>query len=332
MLGRVHPEPLYPSSESLAPPLFLLSSYRSGSTMLRLILDTHPDIWCPDELELGVLAVKLCHVIEGGLEVDDDVASYQLIDSARDIAIDARVVKRARAIVDSLMDGFTRERKKRRWCDKSPENVGYLPFLEQLYPDALWLCLYRHPLDTVASALNVSRYGFSSPLMLQHVRKEPSNHIEALARSWCDITGIILGCEARPSCRSFRVTYESLVTATDEVLAAMFAFIGADFDAAIVERAFHSHHHQRSVGGDRGTRFTTKVLQNRLGSGREPRRSREPTACSESSAIPSSTARSRSTRSGWMSPLATARPATAPAPPAVPAQSLCSWSKTSCAA
>jgi hypothetical protein len=54
------------------PPIFILSCYRSGSTLLRYILDSHPDVYCPPELSLGQSAVDLragrAGVVPGGTD------------------------------------------------------------------------------------------------------------------------------------------------------------------------------------------------------------------------------------------------------------------------
>ncbi|MCA1615986.1 MAG: sulfotransferase, partial [Acidobacteria bacterium] len=45
------------------PPFFILSTPRSGSTLMRYIVDTHPEVACPSELNLGVLCDDLYMVV-----------------------------------------------------------------------------------------------------------------------------------------------------------------------------------------------------------------------------------------------------------------------------
>src|SRR5690349_7754744 len=49
------PNPRHASNRAAAEraPMFILSAPRTGSTLLRCILDTHPDLHCPGELRLG---------------------------------------------------------------------------------------------------------------------------------------------------------------------------------------------------------------------------------------------------------------------------------------
>ncbi|HEX2642137.1 MAG TPA: sulfotransferase, partial [Thermoanaerobaculia bacterium] len=45
--------------------LFILSCHRSGSTLLRFILDTHPELYCPPEVFLGTTAFYMSNFLSG---------------------------------------------------------------------------------------------------------------------------------------------------------------------------------------------------------------------------------------------------------------------------
>ena len=46
-----------PADRLVTAPTFILSSVRSGSTLLRLLLDSHPDICAPHEMHLRGIGV-----------------------------------------------------------------------------------------------------------------------------------------------------------------------------------------------------------------------------------------------------------------------------------
>src|SRR5437660_5875801 len=127
----------------MAAPVFILSNPRTGSTLLRYLIDTHPDICCPGELRLGAITEFLTVAIELTL---GRVQSCPGGETAR-LACFAEV----RRIVDDLMDKYCRAKGKPRWCEKTPINLDHLDFLNAVFPDAQCLCLHRHGLDTVRS-------------------------------------------------------------------------------------------------------------------------------------------------------------------------------------
>src|ERR1051326_1552759 len=45
------------------PPAFILTASRSGSTLLRFILDSHPDLACPPETMIGSTCVSMIRLV-----------------------------------------------------------------------------------------------------------------------------------------------------------------------------------------------------------------------------------------------------------------------------
>src|SRR5689334_22592159 len=116
------------TDETQATAAFVLSGERCGSTLLRMFLDTHSSIWCPDELLLGAVATSLSALFEAGLETPVDRAG-----SARSV-LDPQVRAATRELLGGLMSRFTFARGKRMWCDKSPHNIKGVELLQQVFP------------------------------------------------------------------------------------------------------------------------------------------------------------------------------------------------------
>jgi hypothetical protein len=66
-----------------APPVFVLSCERSGSTLLRYIIDTHPQICSPAHLHLGQLCRSLYtstfYSLGQTMEVTDEAMRERLV-------------------------------------------------------------------------------------------------------------------------------------------------------------------------------------------------------------------------------------------------------------
>jgi protein-tyrosine sulfotransferase len=76
------------------PPIFILSDFRSGSTLLRYVVDAHPRLCCPAELRLAYLCQRALQVASL-LTTGDDVESLRGGSDAIDCV---------RRIVEELME------------------------------------------------------------------------------------------------------------------------------------------------------------------------------------------------------------------------------------
>ena len=248
---------MIPIDGEAARPAFILSTERSGSTLLRWLLDAHPEVVSPGEILLGRLCFDLffalSRTVVATLGIDDRVA--------RNRAALARV----RGIVDGIMTSYARARGARVWCDKTPQNLDHLTLLVETFPDARYVCLYRDGLDVAHSCLEISRDGFMAELA-EYVRRSPHDLVAAMLDSWCDKTELVLKMQLHHPELCHRVRYEDLVARPEEVLPPLLAFLGVAWDPALLERAFTMRHDDG--GGDQRIKGTHRVERDRVGRGR----------------------------------------------------------------
>lgn len=250
----------------LTHPTFILSCERSGSTLLRYIVDTHPDIACPAELRLGKLCLALYH--SAYYSVGQVVASEEIERSSL-------VIEKVRESVSALMAEYTAVRGKRLWCEKSPENLQALEILDTVFPDAKYICLHRNCMDVVHSCIEVSsRNGFMIDFA-PYLTKNPQNLIAAMVDSWTDKTRKLLAFERANQGKCFRITYESLVVDTVPTLEPMFAFLGLRFAPRLLDSVFLVPHDEGP--GDGRMRFSKEISRRSLGKGSKVARALIPT-------------------------------------------------------
>lgn len=244
------------------PPLFILSCERSGSTMLRYIVDTHSKIACPSHLYLGNLLENLNRMLSGTLaqaQAGLDEASKQQF-----------AVNETRNMVFNIMSRYAEAKGKQFWCEKTPMNLDYLSLLDTHFPDAKYICLYRHCMDVVHSSINLSKYRFL-PEHVPYVHRNPGNIIAAMTENWLEKTARLLAFEAAHSERCFRVKYESIVMQPEQTLRPLFDFLKVGWEDGLVERVFQSEH---DVGeGDGKAALSSTIRQNAVGKGLEVPRS-----------------------------------------------------------
>ena len=193
-------------------PVFIACNARSGSTLLRWLIDAHDEISCPGETDVAAL-----------------LQAY--VDSAQAIGLsgdDALV--RARHVVDDLMATHlaVADATKTRWCDKSLSNVHAMDRLAEAWPDARFVLLHRHAMDVIASALEASEWGLDSFGLGQYAQMSPTNGVIAVAGYWIERTAAMLDFEARHPERCLRLRYEDLVTRTDASMDEVWRLFGVE--------------------------------------------------------------------------------------------------------
>lgn len=249
-----------------ASPIFILSCERSGSTMLRYIIDTHSEVACAAHLYLGRLCADLNTVLLGTLaQIESGTREY---DERRRWA-----VLETRRTIQGIMDTYVRAKGKKVWCEKTPMNIEFLAQLAEHFPDARYICLYRQCMDVVVSCLNRSRYTFL-PEHIPYVNRNPGNILAAMVENWAEKTETMLGLEARNGEHCYRAKYESIVTRPEETLPSLFRFIGVDWEDGLIERVFKSDHDAGE--GDGKASLSSRIRGNTVGRGVEVPRSGVP--------------------------------------------------------
>jgi hypothetical protein len=118
-------------------PVFILTSVRSGSTLLRCLLGAHSQIHAPHELHLGDVRVELS-------------TSYADL-AMRTLGLDVQAIEQL--LWDRILHLELVKSGKQIIIDKTPSNVLMWPRLAACWPDAKYIFLLRHPAQILASAI-----------------------------------------------------------------------------------------------------------------------------------------------------------------------------------
>jgi hypothetical protein len=218
-------------------PVFVLCMGRSGSTLLRLILDTHPDLACPPETNIPALCSQLAVVwslIEGA------PLALQRGDAPPDIP-DAAIAG-IRQTMDLMTAPYLSRRGKRLYCDKSLGTARHAELLVRIYPNARFICLYRHPMDMISSGLDACPWGLNGYGFDQYIAGSPGNAVMALARYWHDEAQAIAAFEEKQPDKCHRVRYEDMVRDPERIAAGIFDFIGVEPVPGIAQTMFAREH------------------------------------------------------------------------------------------
>jgi protein-tyrosine sulfotransferase len=235
-------------------PVFILCCERSGSTLLRYILDTHPDICCPGELYLGRLIKDLRVTVAR-------TAALSAADKPEDQEKAAQ--REVQRILNELLSNFAGTRGKKIWCDKTPANLKNLSDIEWAFPDVRYICLHRNSWDVVQSCLELRRKGFIE-WTAPYVARNPQNFVTAMLDSWIEKTQTILTVEANHS-QTCRIKYEDLILNPVKALDPVFKFLGLDWTPSLLNRVFAVKHDPG--GGDYKIEATHQIERDHIGRG-----------------------------------------------------------------
>jgi protein-tyrosine sulfotransferase len=211
-------------------PIFVGGVPRSGTTLLRVILDSHPRIFCGTELRVIPSLAQLWRnawesaarpLKEGyGIEAED----------FRSIFHD---------LILSFLTPAWQASGKARLAEKTPSNFLAFNELRLLFPESPLIHIIRDGRDVVTSRVE------------RDLDAEPDTDLVAIAglraRLWSDAMALRarLITDPRFASHYFELRYEDLVREPRRELTRLFAFLGEEFD----ERVLSFYTVERNVDG-----------------------------------------------------------------------------------
>jgi hypothetical protein len=244
--------------------VFVICAGRSGSTLLRFLLDAHPDLACPPETRLPAMCAQIAAVWLQLAGAPPDAAAPE--DRGGRPAVPGPAVAGIRQTMNMMVGPYLAHRGKRRYCDKSLGAAEHVPVLREVFPGARFLCLYRHPMDVIASGIEACPWGLSGFGFDGYAAGSPGNAVKALAQFWADNAAQILAAEEQLGERAYRVRYEDLVADPEGVSDGIFRFLGAR-PAPGISAACFAPERERLGPGDYKIWHTTQVSADSVGRG-----------------------------------------------------------------
>lgn len=215
--------------------IIVLGMPRSGTTLLRRILDGHPNICAPGETFLLRAASRFLQSEEIAFGID-----YGVVGGLKPLGFaEDDILGRVRALAFDFYAELARRAGKPRWAAKTAVDSFYTGAIERLCAGHVqFVCVLRHGLDVVCSLKEFSDelQGYIAELR-PYVQQYP-RPLEAFAHAWRDVTTELLGLVERHPDGAFMLRYEDLVAEPETTLSRLFAFLGEEWDGQLLRRAF----------------------------------------------------------------------------------------------
>jgi hypothetical protein len=209
---------------------FVVGMNRSGTTLLRMMLDAHPQLTIPPETHFVPALIKACR--QPGATPEDALAAMKSAREWGDFGFsDEEMLARLRAqalkpgaAVRAFYEAYMEQQGKSRWGEKTPTYVQRMPLIQGALPEARFVHVIRDGRDVALSVLDRTVRNLTAANVARRWQKK-------IAKARRDAPRLYHYMELR---------YEDLILDTEPVLRRVCEFIKLDFDPAMLD------YHERS--------------------------------------------------------------------------------------
>jgi len=234
------------------PPFFVVGSDRSGTTMLMMMLDAHPNLGVSRE---SWFLIDLMNTLplNGPLSRSQIDRAFDIIhqhprwqrwnipDKVLATQLEKMISPDLAELVEAVFQLDLERSQKTRWGDKTPAYVHEIERIHSILPKAQFIHIIRDARDVCISLRNVGWHGPMLNNMASYWRGEVMSGIDA---------GRVLGSK-----NYLEIPYETLVTNTEATLRQICSFLGEPFDEQMI--SWYDLTAEKTAG--RPMKFQTKL-------------------------------------------------------------------------
>lgn len=224
------------------PPIFIVGCQRSGTTLMRQILDSHSRIACPGEtfFLVGLLDQIRSEFCRHGFE--------RLGASREEVALIARET------ILHYFETYLHRTGKARWADKTPVYAIFGPeIVEILGQNVRFIYMLRHGLDVVNSMQDRAWMDLIAPGVT-----DPLERLKAAARVWIRITESFDAFRMTHPELCLTVRFEDFTAHPEPTMRRVVEFLGEPWEPTMLDYRAFPH----SGSGDNKTSKHASIRQN----------------------------------------------------------------------
>ena len=238
-------------------PCFILGVPRSGTTLLRTILDSHSQIVAPPEtpwLLGGYTDNSFRHFLEYLIYSKQGPYQNKIV-SKQQVLFDG-----ARAMLDILFSDLLEMHKKERFVLKTPDDIRYLEFFDKLFPGARYIHIVRDGRDVACSTVKqrdrlgiLTGYG---EITYQNALQRWVDWEKKLQIFFDDLNG-------KDRCR--HITYESLVLSPDHTMKKICSLLEVEYEESMLHYSLFEHTYPSWEAGSTDVKNKSIIEESSIG-------------------------------------------------------------------
>ena len=191
-------------------PIFILGAPRTGSTLVERILSSHSMVESYGETE--ALRGSICQTLK--LSETDETSLQQFIQAG--LSIDYQ------AVADGYYDNLVNDSDHKYFVEKTPRNIFYLGLILNAFPNAKIIYPQRSAMDVCLS--NFKQLFAPGSYVFSYDLKD-------IADYYCLVERELDYWSERYSNQIFRVSYENLVSDSDDEIKKLLDFVDLPFES-----------------------------------------------------------------------------------------------------
>jgi hypothetical protein len=198
-------------------PIFIGGQMKSGTTMLRMLLSNHTNIFSGLETYWFNRGLTHAYSEKTNIDIEKIKKFYSLSNQEIDLIINA-TIKNQLPFVNNLLNFCASRAGKLRWLEKTPDNVLHYDLIRKLWPESKFIHVIRNFKDIYASWKISKKHNLSYFIA----------HVETCYRNIDHLLGTA-------SNHYFEVKYEDLVLNREYSMRNIVKYLNEPFEPSLLE-------------------------------------------------------------------------------------------------
>ena len=203
-------------------PIIIGGSARSGTTLLRVILDSHQNLYCGPESNL--------------FNAEDNRNSRRITNLSVKFGISKKTIKKMinqsqceTEFIELFFSHLLSFHKKERWVEKTPKNVRRIGDIFNKFPQAKFIHMIRDGRDVSCSLMHHPKNKLVNGKIVPLNTNKP---LDQCIEQWAN--DVKLGLNWRTDPRYCEIKYEDLIITSEKALRKLFVFLDEPYAKSLL--------------------------------------------------------------------------------------------------